>query len=332
MTAPARFDVIGLGNAIADVICEVDEGFLAAYGIAKGGMTLIDAFRARQLEDAIKNATVTPGGSAANTIAGIASFGGRGAFIGRVRDDYLGEGFAKGTRAAGVAFETPFATEGASTARSVILVTPDGERSMNTYLGASVEIGEGDIDAAAVASASVLFIEGYLWDAPAMQAAIRKAIRAAKAAGRKVAFTASDAFCVGRFRADFIELIETDVDILFANEAEIISLYETADFDTAFQSARATGKICALTRSEKGAVIVEGAAVHLIDAQKDVRVADTTGAGDQFAAGFLFGHVTGRGLAASGRLGVMAAAEVISHIGPRPAVPLKALAHAQGLL
>lgn len=328
----ARFDVAGLGNAIVDVIALTDDAFLTRHGIAKGGMTLIDEPRAKLLEDNLADTTVTPGGSAANTIAGLASLGGKGAFIGRVHDDWLGESFAGGTKAIGVHFDTPFAKEGAPTARSVILVSPDGQRSMNTYLGASVEIDEVDIDENLVADSKILFIEGYLWDTERMKGAIRKAIKAAKAAGRLVAFTCSDAFCVGRFRQEFVELIEADLDIVFANEAEIVSLYETKTFDEAFQIARATGKLFALTRSEKGAVIAQGAAVHLIDATPDVSVIDTTGAGDQFAAGFLYGIAHDLGLERAGKLGVLSAGEVISHIGPRPATPLKDLATSAGLI
>lgn len=329
----ARFDVVGLGNAIVDVIAQTDDAFLTRHSIAKGAMTLIDAHRAKVLEDALAETTVTPGGSAANTIAGLASLGGAGAFIGRVHDDWLGESFAGGTRAIGVHYDTPFAKEGAPTARSVILVSPDGERSMNTYLGASVEIHESDIDEKLIGSAKILYIEGYLWDTEPMKGAVRKAIKAARAAGRQVAFTCSDAFCVGRFRAEFLQLIDDgDVDIVFANEAELMSLYEAERFDEAFQKARAAGCLFAITRSEKGAVIVEGDAVHMIDATPDVAVLDTTGAGDQFAAGFLYGVARDLGLAASGRLGVMAAGEVISHIGPRPKVTLKTLATEAGLI
>lgn len=328
----ARFDVAGLGNAIVDVIARVDDTFLLRHEVAKGGMTLIDTHRARMLEDALSETTITPGGSAANTIAGIASLGARGAFIGRVHNDWLGEGFSGGTRAIGVHFETPFATEGAPTARSVILVTPDGQRSMNTYLGASVELDESDIDEALIASSKILYIEGYLWDSERLKGAVRKAITAARKAGTLVAFTCSDSFCVGRFRSEFVELIETDIDIVFANQAELMALYETTRFDDAFQSARATGKLFAITRSEKGAVIAQGQAVHLIDATPDVRVVDTTGAGDQFAAGFLTGVARGLPLSVSGRLGVLAAGEVISHIGPRPLVTLGDLAREAGLL
>ncbi len=322
----SRFDVAGLGNAIVDVIARVDDTFLLRHEIAKGGMTLIDAHRAKMLEDALSETTITPGGSAANTIAGVASLGARGAFIGRVHNDWLGEGFSGGTKAIGVHFETPFATRGAPTARSVILVTPDGQRSMNTYLGASVELDEGDIDETLIAASKILYIEGYLWDSERLKGAVRKAIAVARKAGTLVAFTCSDSFCVGRFRSEFIELIETDIDIVFANEAEAMALYETTQFDDAFQSARATGKIFAITRSEKGAVIVQGQAVHLIDATPDITVVDTTGAGDQFAAGFLAGVARGLPLAVSGRLGVLAAGEVISHIGPRPQASLKDLA------
>lgn len=329
----ARFDVVGLGNAIVDVIAQTDDAFLTRHGIAKGGMTLIDGERAQMLEDSLAETTVTPGGSAANTIAGVASFGGAGAFIGRVHDDWLGESFAGGTIAIGVHYDTPFAKDGAPTARSVILVSPDGERSMNTFLGASVEIHENDIDPKLIGDGKILYIEGYLWDTEPMKGAVRKAIKAAHAAGRRVAFTCSDAFCVGRFRAEFLALIAAgDVDIVFANEAELMSLYETTVFDEAFQKARASKRLFAITRSEKGAVIVEGEAVHIIDATPDVTVLDTTGAGDQFAAGFLYGVAHDLGLAASGRLGVMAAGEVISHIGPRPRTALKSLAGDAGLL
>jgi sugar/nucleoside kinase (ribokinase family) len=329
----ARFDVAGLGNAIVDVIARTEDSFLIRHGIAKGGMTLIDGHRAKVLEDALSETTVVPGGSAANTIAGLASLGGAGAFIGRVHDDWLGESFAGGTRAIGVHFDTPFAKDGAPTARSVILVSPDGERSMNTYLGASVELDESDVDAKLIGDAKILYVEGYLWDTDRLKGAVRKAIGAARAANRLVAFTLSDAFCVGRFRAEFVELIDNrDVDIVFANETELMALYETETFDEAFQNARATGCLFAITRSEKGAVICQGAAVHLIDATPDVTVVDTTGAGDQFAAGFLYGVAKDLGLAASGRLGVLAAGEVIAHIGPRPLVSLKELALAKGLI
>lgn len=327
----ARFDVAGLGNAIVDVIARIDDAFLLRHQIAKGGMTLIDTHRARMLEDALSETTITPGGSAANTIAGVASLGARGAFIGRVHDDWLGEGFSGGTKAIGVHYETPFAQEGAPTARSVILVTPDGQRSMNTYLGASVELDESDIDETLIAQSKILYIEGYLWDSESLKGAVRKAIAAARKADTQVAFTCSDSFCVGRFRAEFLELIETEIDVVFANEAELLALFQTERFDDAFQQARATGKLFAITRSEKGAVIVQGQAVHLIDATPDVEVIDTTGAGDQFAAGFLTGVARGLPLAQCGRLGVLAAGEVISHIGPRPATPLKALAADAGL-
>lgn len=328
----ARFDVAGLGNAIVDVIARVDDTFLLRHQIAKGGMTLIDTHRARMLEDALSETTITPGGSAANTIAGVASLGANGAFIGRVHDDWLGEGFSGGTKAIGVHYVTPFAKEGAPTARSVILVTPDGQRSMNTFLGASVEMDESDIDEALIAASKILYIEGYLWDSERLKGAVRKAIAAARKADTLTAFTCSDSFCVGRFRAEFIDLIETEIDIVFANEAELLALYEADNFDAAFQQARATGKLFAITRSEKGAVIVQGQAVHIIDAMPDVTVVDTTGAGDQFAAGFLTGVARGLPLDVSGRLGVLAAGEVISHIGPRPLVALKDLAKTSGLI
>ena len=318
-------DVVGLGNAIVDVIAHAEDAFLAAEGMAKGGMTLIEAERAESLYAHMGPAVEMSGGSAANTMAGIASLGGGAAFIGKVKDDQLGAIFAHDIRAAGVAFRTRPARGGAPTARCLIFVTPDAQRTMNTYLGASVELGPEDVDEALIAAAQVTYLEGYLWDRPHAKDAFRKAARIAHEAGRKVALTLSDPFCVERHRAEFQELVRGPVDILFANEAEIKSLYETQSFDEALQRVRRDCKIAALTRSEKGSVVVEGDQVHIVDAAKVTRVVDTTGAGDMYAAGFLFGYTAGKPLGECGRIGGIAAAEVISHVGARPETPLKSL-------
>jgi sugar/nucleoside kinase (ribokinase family) len=328
------FDVAGIGNAIVDVIYAASDGFLLEHKIAKGVMTLIDEFRAQQLvEAASTNAKASSGGSTANTMAGLASFGGRGTFVGKVKNDALGRSFADDMKRIGVSFETGMAKDGASTACCVIAVTPDGQRSMNTYLGACRELAPGDVDPAAIADAGILYIEGYLWDAPDAKAAIRKAIAAAKGAGAKVAFTLSDPFCVGRYREEFLDLMKADVDILFANEEEIKALYEVESFDEALQKTRDWRGLAAMTRSAKGCVIAaENGEVHILDAEPVAKVVDTTGAGDQFAAGFLFGLSRGKDLKICGRLGAIAAAEIISHYGARPETSLRTLAEKAGAL
>jgi sugar/nucleoside kinase (ribokinase family) len=320
------FDVAGIGNAIVDIIAGTDDAFLLSHKIAKGVMTLIDEFRAGQLVGALSGGREISGGSTANTMAGLASLGGKGLFVGKVKNDRLGVSFAEDLRRIGVTFDTTMAKDGPSTACCVIAVTPDGQRSMNTYLGACRELDPDDIDEAAVASAAITYIEGYLWDAEASKAAIRKGIGAAKRAGRKVAMTLSDPFCVGRFRDEFIDLLREDIDILFANEAEITALYEVSSFDDAMAQVRKKqARIAALTRSEKGVVIVSGEQVHSVPAEKLKQVVDTTGAGDLFAAGFLFGLTHGHNLPSAGRIGVICAAEIISHFGARPDVSLKDL-------
>lgn len=329
-------DVAAIGNAIVDVLAHVDDAFLGRHGIAKGGMTLIDEFRARALEKELTGATLAPGGSAANTASGVAMLGGSARFIGRVRDDFLGQSFLAGLNAAGIHYSTPMSSTGSPTARCVIAITPDAQRSMNTYLGASIELDESVIVPEEIAAAAIFYIEGYLWDPPRAIEAIRKGMAAARAANRKIALTLSDSFCVGRHRVAFHELMATGLSILFANEAEIVSLYEAADFDSALQRVRdwcdATGGVAALTRSEKGSVVVGRGAVHVIDAIVQGRLVDTTGAGDLYASGFLFGIARGFDLATCGRLGSLCAGEVITHVGPRPQKDLKALARAHGLL
>lgn len=331
MTAP-RFDVTGIGNAIVDVLAHADDRFLAENAIAKGGMTLIDATRAKALYSKMGQAIEVSGGSAANTIAGIASLGGRAAFIGKVARDQLGEVFAHDIRAGGVHFATPALHGGAPTGRCLILVTPDAQRSMNTFLGAAQVLSPEDVDEAVISASAITYLEGYLFDPPPAREAFYLAARLAHKAGRKIALTLSDKFCVDRHRAEMRGFIERDVDILFANETEITALTETRDFDAAMHAIRGACEIAALTRSERGSVIVNGKDTHVIDPLKLGTVVDTTGAGDLYAAGFLFGLTNGRSLAESARIASLCAAEVISHIGPRPTVSLKELAKQHGLI
>lgn len=325
MTASATHDVLGIGNAIVDVFAQTDDEFLTLNKMAKGGMSLIDTARAEALYQSMRNAVEVQGGSCGNTVVGVASLGGKAAYIGKVRDDALGWTFRHDIREVGVTFDTPPSTEGPPTARSLIFVTPDAQRTMNTYLGACITLGPEDIDVRQVASASVTYVEGYLWDPPRAKEAVRKAFAAAHAAGRQVSITLSDAFCVDRWRDEFVQLIRDQVDILFANESEILSLYQVKTFDEALQGARRDGKIVALTRSAKGSVIVRGEEVHVVDAARVERVVDTTGAGDLYAAGFLYGYTRNKPLAECARIGSVAAAEIISHVGARPLVPLKTL-------
>jgi sugar/nucleoside kinase (ribokinase family) len=328
-----RYDVLGIGNAIVDVIARAEDDFLVAQGMHKGTMALIDGARAEQIYAAMGPAVESSGGSAANTIVGVASFGARAAFVGKVNDDELGRTFAHDIRSAGVAYDTPPASEGPSTARCYIMVTPDGERTMNTYLGAAQDLHPNDIDERQVASAAVTYLEGYLWDPPHAKEAFIKAAGIAHKAGRHVALTLSDAFCVDRYRAEFLDLIRKGiVDIVFANERELHSLYETADFDSAVKVLRAEAKLAVVTRSEKGCVVVSAKAVEAVAAEPVEQVADVTGAGDLFAAGFLVGLARGKDHRTAARLGGLAAAEIIQHIGARPAVSLKARAAENGLV
>ena len=322
----ADLDVVGIGNALVDVLSHETDAFLAAHALVKGTMHLVDEDRARALYEAMGPAVEISGGPAANTIVGVASFGGRGHYVGKVRDDQLGEVFSHDLRATGVAHTTPAATSGPPTGRCLIMVTPDAQRTMNTYLGASVHLGPNDIDQEVIARARILYLEGYLFDPPAAQEAFRTAARLAHTAGRTVALTLSDPFCVDRHREAFRDLVEHHVDLLFANESEICALYQAKDFDAALQQVRQHCDIAALTRSERGSVIVGGDEVHVVDAHPVPKVVDTTGAGDLYAAGFMVGLSRGRDLATCGRLGSIAAAEVISHVGARPMTPLSSLA------
>jgi sugar/nucleoside kinase (ribokinase family) len=322
----ADLDVIGIGNALVDVLSHEREDFIARHGLVKGSMQLIDEARARELYAAMGPGVEVSGGSAANTIVGVASFGGRAHYLGKIRDDQLGEVFAHDLRSIGVGYTTPPATSGPATGRCLVVVTPDAQRTLSTYLGAAVSMGPADIDPELIARGRILYLEGYLFDPPAAQEAFRKAADLAHAAGRKVALTLSDPFCVDRHRAAFLDLVEHHVDVLFANEAEILSLYEARDFDTALGRVRGHCELAALTRSEHGSVVVAGDDVHVVPAHPVPAVVDTTGAGDLYAAGFLFGLSRGLPLATCGRLGSLAAAEVISHVGARPVTPLANLA------
>ncbi len=321
----SRFDVVGIGNAIVDVLAKADDDFLAGHDLQKGAMTLIDGGAADRLYGEMAEPMEQSGGSAANTIAGLASLGAECAFIGKVHDDILGERFRDAIRGEGVTFETPAATDSATTARCLIFVTPDAQRTMQTYLGACVELAPKDIDPEIIEGSKITYLEGYLWDPEDAKEAFIRAADIAHNAGNRVSLSLSDPFCVDRHRADFLRLLEGHVDILFANEHEIISLYEVNDFDEALQYVRGHCEIAALTRGEKGSVVVSGDEVHVIDAAPVEQVVDTTGAGDAYAAGFLYGITHHLDLHDAARIGGVAAAEVISHMGARPGEPLGSL-------
>ncbi len=328
----AKYDVLGIGNAIFDVLVQTDEGFLAHHGMTKGGMALIDEARAASIYADMGPSVQMSGGSAANTIVGIASLGARAAYVGKVKDDQIGRLYSHDIRAANVAFATAPAARGPATGCSYILVTPDGERTMNTYLGAAQELTSGDIDPAEIAASSIVYLEGYLWDPKSAKDAFLKAAKIAHDAKRQVALTLSDAFCVDRYRGEFLDLMSSGtVDLIFANEAELHSLYQTSDFGTALVQLRKDVALGVVTRSEKGCVVATKDGVTAVPAFPVERLVDTTGAGDLFAAGFLFGLVRGAGHENCGRLGALAAAEVIQHVGARPQLSLKELAKQNGL-
>lgn len=328
-----RFDVVGIGNAIVDVIGRCDDDFLAQHGTPKGRMQLVDAATVASLYKAMGPAVEISGGSVANTMVGIASFGGRSAFIGKVAADEFGRIFAHDIRAARVHFDTAPANSGLPTARSLILVTPDGERTMNTFLGVSPDLNRGEVDPEVIRSAGIVYLEGYLFDRPEAKEAFRQAAEIAAAAGRKVALTLSDAFCVDRHRDEFLDLIRSRVDILIANESEITSLYQVPSFEEAARLAQADTPLAALTRSAQGSVIyARGQQPIAVPAAPVDAVVDTTGAGDLYAAGFLFGLASGCALEVAGRLGSLAAAEIISHVGARPQQNLADLARSHGIV
>jgi sugar/nucleoside kinase (ribokinase family) len=330
--ADAKYDVLGIGNAIFDVLVQADEAFLGRHGMTKGGMALIDEVRATAIYQDMGPATEMSGGSAANTIVGVANLGARAAYVGKVKDDQIGRLYTHDIRAAGVAFETKPAANGPATGCSYILVTPDGERTMNTYLGAAQNLTPADIDDAQIAASQIVYLEGYLWDPANAKQAFVKAATIAHAAGRQVALTLSDSFCVDRYRDEFLDLMRKGtVDLVFANETELHSLYQTSDFDSALKQMRVDTKLGVVTRSEKGCVVASKDGVVAAPAFPINRLVDTTGAGDLFAAGFLFGLVRNASYENAGRLGALAAAEVIQHIGARPQVSLKELAQQNGL-
>jgi sugar/nucleoside kinase (ribokinase family) len=327
MTSPARLDVLAIGNAIVDVIANADEAFLAGEGLDKGAMRLVDAEEADRLYGRMGPGREASGGSAANTAAGVAALGARAGFIGQVADDQLGAVFAHDIRAAGVEYDTPARDLGVATARCLVLVTPDGQRTMNTFLGAAQHLPPDALDPKQIEEAAILYLEGYLWDPPTPRAAMEQAIGIARAAGRKIAFTLSDSFCIARHRAGFLALIEGGhVDILFANEAEIAELAGTEDLEAAIAAFRDKVGVLVVTRSEKGAIALRGDERAEVPAEPVAAVVDTTGAGDLFAAGFLTGLARDYDLERSLRLGAVAAAEIISHYGARPEADLKALA------
>ena len=317
MTQP-NMDVVGIGNAIVDVIAHAEDSFLVDHALAKGTMSLIDAAQAEALYGVMGAGAEVSGGSAANTMVGLAFMGGAAGYVGKISEDILGGVFGHDIGAAGVRFETAAAAHGAPTARCLILVTDDAQRTMNTYLGACVELGPDDIDQAFIAAAKITYMEGYLWDPPGAKQAFLKAQGIAAAHGRRVSLSLSDPFCVERHRAELRDLVERHVDILFANEEEILSLYQVRDFDAALQQVSNHCEIAALTRGEHGSVVVGQGEIHVIGASPVARVKDTTGAGDLYAAGFLYGITHDFDLARCGRLGALVAGEVISHFGPRP--------------
>lgn len=327
----APLDVTGIGNAIVDVIAHADDKFLEANGLDKGGMALIDAGRAEELYDRMGPGVEVSGGSAANTMAGFAALGGRCAYIGKVRDDQLGAVFRHDIRAAGVQFDTPAAINGPPTARCLILVTPDAQRTMNTCLGACVQLGPDDIDPNVIEAAKVTYLEGYLWDPPHAKDAFVKAAWIAHKAERKVALSLSDAFCVNRHRESFLDLVRSHVDILFANEAEILALYQARTIAEVLPAVTAHCEVAVLTRGAAGAVIATQTGTLDVSAEPIERVIDTTGAGDLYAAGFLFGYTRGRSLGDAARIGAIAAAEIISHVGARPEEALAELVRSKGL-
>ena len=327
----AQYDVAAIGNAIVDVIAQAQDEFLAAEALTKGSMMLIDEARAHQLYGHMGPGLETSGGSAGNTIAGIASLGGRAAYVGKVASDTLGEVFAHDMRAIGAHFDTSRLVGGPATARCLINVTPDGERTMCTFLGASIELTPADVDPKLIEAAAILYLEGYLFDPDEARKAFAKASAVAHAAGRQIAITLSDSFVVERHRDALLSFIDSDCDIVFGNEAELASLFQTEDFDAAAKAIADRVGIAAITRSDAGSVVLSGGQAIAVPAFPVSKVVDTTGAGDQYAAGFLLGLAQGRPLDVCARLGSLAAAEVISHYGPRPQTSLRDLAAAQGL-
>lgn len=319
------FDVVGIGNALVDIISHVDDAFIDTHGLVKGSMTLVDTDRALHLHRNLGTSVEMSGGSAANTVCGVASLGGRAAYIGKVSDDDLGGAFGHDLLAVGVRFAPGGPADGVPTGRCIIAVTDDAERTMNTYLGASSLLTPGDIDTEVVAAARVLYMEGYLYDRPEAKEAFRHAARASHEAGRLVSLTLSDSFCVDRHRDDFRALVTDEVDLLFGNSDELVALYETENLDEAVEAVRGDCRLAAITLGARGSIVVTPDDVVEVPAIGVSHVVDTTGAGDLYAAGFLFAHTRGDRLADCARIGAIAAAEVIGHVGPRPLVELRTL-------
>lgn len=324
--ADTRFHVAGIGNAIVDVLVHADDALLSQLDLTKGVMTLIDSATAESIYERLPPGIECSGGSAANTIVGIAALGGKAAYVGKVKNDQLGQVFRHDIRSAGITFDTAPAEDGNSTARCFVLVTPDAQRTMLTYLGACVELTPDDVDEAIIASSAITYLEGYLYDPPAAKRAFLAAASVAHGAGRMVSLSLSDPFCVDRHRMDFADLVANHVDILFANEAELCSLYQTDNFDDAIRASRGHCRVAAITRGAKGSVVIAGGDAIVVGAAPVDQVVDTTGAGDLYAAGFLHGFTQGRDLATCALLGGIAAGEVISHFGARPERPLAQLA------
>ena len=335
MTQPASYDVCAVGNAIVDVLAPCEPAFLQAQGLTPGSMQLVDAGQSAALYDAMAAGVEASGGSAGNTVAGVGAFGGRAAYVGKVADDQLGQVFTHDIRAAGVHFDTPVladgATEGFGTGRCLINVTPDAQRTMCTFLGAANQLSVEDIDAGLIAASAIVYLEGYLFDPAPARAAFEAAAAAAHAAGRRVAITLSDSFVVHRWRAELLDFIRASADIVLANESELHALFETEDFDHAADHLASLCEIAAVTRGEHGSVVISGAARVAVPAYPVDKVVDTTGAGDQYAAGLLLGLARGLTLEQAGRLGSLAASEVIAHWGPRPMTSLETLAAEAGL-
>ena len=328
-----QFDVVAIGNAIVDILGRCDDSFLEKHGTIKGHMNLVDSARIDTLYKAMGPGIEISGGSAANTVAGMASLGGRSAFIGKVAEDEFGRIFRHDISATGVSFKTPAVVDTErSTSRSLILVTPDGQRTMNTFLGISTDLDQGEVDPEVIRNSQIVYLEGYLFDREEAKAAFRQAVEIAKAAGRRVALTLSDSFCVDRHRSELLALIRSGIDIVFANESEILSLYEISDFDEAVRRVAKDTRLAVLTRSEKGSVIISEGSSIAVAPEPISKVVDTTGAGDLYAAGFLFGVAHGYDLAASGRFGSFAASEIIGQMGARPEVKLGHLARMRGLI
>jgi sugar/nucleoside kinase (ribokinase family) len=330
---PATFDVVAIGNAIVDILGRCDDSFLDRHGAPKGHMRLVDTETIHALYRDMGPGIEISGGSAANTVVGVASLGGRAAFIGKVAEDEFGRIFRHDIGAADVSFKTPAVVDGnRATSRSLILVTPDGQRTMNTFLGISTDLDQGEVDPEVIKASSIVYLEGYLFDRDEAKAAFRQAVGIANAAGRRVALTLSDSFCVDRHRAEFLALIRSGIAILFANESEILSLYETNRFDEAVKNVARDTRLAVLTRSEKGSIIVSEGETIPVAPEPVQKVVDTTGAGDLYAAGFLFGLARGLPLKSAGQIGSFAAAEIIGQLGARPEVKLAHLARMRGFI